>query len=180
MKYIVQTKNLIFTLLGLAIMLGGCESGTADSEKQSTMSTPVQAATLPAVKSMPEPEIENKSYLFDVSEHTIEELEAVLTRAEQVSRNLPDSYRDLEIVMVLHGPDIDWFTQQNYEQNRDLVALAERLDSNNVIDMQVCEQAMASRGVSSDDIPDFIEPVPYAPAAMNALIEQGYTIYNSQ
>ncbi len=170
----------LISVICFAFLLGGCDSGTATVEKQSSPASPLQAATLPAADSLPQPEIENKSYLFDVSEHSIEELEAVLTRAEQVSQNLPDSYRDLEIVMVLHGPDIDWFTQQNFEKNRELVELAARLDSNKVIDMQVCEQAMTNRGVTSDDIPDFIEPVPYAPAVMNSLIDQGYTIYNSR
>ena len=173
-------KHSLIIGLGFALLLSGCDSGTATVENQSIAASPLQAATLPAADSLPQPEIENKSYLFDVSEHSIEELEAVLTRAEQVSQNLPDSYSDLEIVMVLHGPDIDWFTQQIFEKNRDVVELAARLDSNKVIDMQVCEQAMTNRGVTSDDIPDFIEPVPYAPAAMNALIDQGYTIYNSR
>ena len=123
---------------------------------------------------IPEPEIENKSYLFDVSMHTIEELEALLTRAEEVSQTHPKDFEDLEIVMIIHGPDIEWFTHKNYEYNQKLVDLAARLDAYDVIDMKVCERTMQKRGVVPEDIPDFIESVPYAPTEIDRLLNDGY------
>ncbi len=116
----------------------------------------------------------NKNYLFDVSDHTIEEMEALLLRAEEVTQADPENFTDLEIVMILHGSDIDWFTSRNYQENKKLIDLAARLDKYDIIDMKVCETTMLSRGVSRDEIPDFIESVPFAPTEINTLTSQGY------
>lgn len=120
------------------------------------------------------PDIENKSYLFVVNDHTIDEFEALLNRAEQVSQAQPDDFDDLEIVMVIHGPGIDFFTNQNHAENSKLLDVAKRLDEFDVIDMKVCETTMSMRGVERQDIPAFIESVPYAPTEIKTRLEQGY------
>ena len=118
--------------------------------------------------------IENKRYLFDVSAHTIEEMLALLERTQEVSETHPKDFEDLEIVMVIHGPDIDWFTKKNAGQNQSLIDLAARLDAYNVIDMKVCEWTMQNRGVKQDDLPSFIEPVPFAPTEIKQRLQDGY------
>ena len=165
----------IFCLYSL-IFINGCDSETEvnsnpDTKNQTTTVTP--APTVEQVKE-PEPEIENKSYLFDVSDHSIEELEALLARAEEVSQTHPKDFEDLEIVMIIHGPDIDWFTHKNYEYNQKLIDLAARLDAYDVIDMKVCEKTMQTRGVAASDLPEFIESVPYAPTTIDELLRDGY------
>ena len=77
--------------------------------------------------------IGNTNYLFDVSDHSLEELRELLERVEEISQLERDQYDDLEIVMILHGPDIEWFREDNYEQNRQLVDLAAKLDAYKVI-----------------------------------------------
>lgn len=118
--------------------------------------------------------IGNKSYLFDVSNHSMAELEALLGRAEEITQATSGNYDHLEIVMVLHGPDIEWFTQKNFENNKQLVELAARLDSYEIIDLKVCESTMKKQGIERDDIPSFIESVPYAPDFMKRLLREGY------
>ncbi len=118
--------------------------------------------------------IENKKYLFDVTDHTIEEFEALLNRAEEVSQAHAPGYEDLKIVMIIHGPDIDWFTRQNYESNRKLIDLAARLDAYEIIDMKVCEKTMSIRGVDRENIPSFIESVPYAPIEIENRLKEGF------
>ena len=116
----------------------------------------------------------NKKYLFDVSDHSVAELEALLERADEITQMPSDDYAELEIVMILHGPDIDWFKQQNYESNKRMVDLAEKLDANEIIDLKVCETAMTKMGVQQDELPAFIETVPYAPDEMKRLFSEGY------
>ena len=77
--------------------------------------------------------IGNTNYLFDVSDHSLEELRELLERVDEISQFERDQYDDLEIVMILHGPDIEWFREDNYEQNRQLVDLAAKLDAYKVI-----------------------------------------------
>ena len=64
--------------------------------------------------------------------------------------------------------------EKNYEKNKELVDLAAKLDAFNVIDLKICEKSLSSRGVSQDEIPSFIEPVPYAPDEIKRLTEEGY------
>jgi uncharacterized protein len=170
-----KRRNKLFLLIFLLqiLSLSACDNQSEPSENQNTISvTPVNETTSHEEKVI----IENKSYLFDVTDHSIEELEALLTRAEEVSQSEIKSpeYSDLEIVMVIHGPDIEWFTHENYQHNRQLIDLAARLDAHDVIDMKVCEQTMNSRGVGREDIPDFIESVPFAPLEIENRLKEGY------
>jgi len=157
--------------------LSACESEIETTDNKPGVSSPVGKETVIAQKEIPDitkPEIENKSYLFDITDHSIEELEALLVRAEEVSQTHPADFEDLEIVMIIHGPDIDLFTSQNYAENKQLIDLAARLDAYDVIDMKVCEKTMSLRGVNRQDIPSFIEPVPYAPTEIKQRLQDGY------
>ncbi|MFT5394992.1 MAG: intracellular sulfur oxidation DsrE/DsrF family protein [Gammaproteobacteria bacterium] len=165
--------------LGMTIFcLSACESEVeSTNNKPVLVSSPTEKETVIVQKEAPvisEPEIENKSYLFVVKNHSIEELEALLARAEAVSQSKPEDFEDLEIVMVIHGPDIDFFTNQNHENNSQLLDVAARLDAFNVIDMKVCETTMIMRGVERQDIPSFIESVPFAPTEIKQRLQDGY------
>ncbi len=119
--------------------------------------------------------IGNKRYLYDISEHSIEELQSLLQRAEEITQTGRESFQDLEIVMILHGPDISWFTLDNYNDNKELVDLAMRLDTFDIIDLKVCETTMESLEIDRNQIPTFIEPVPFAPNEIKRLSDDGYT-----
>ncbi|GJM06020.1 MAG: hypothetical protein DHS20C09_20160 [marine bacterium B5-7] len=157
--------------------LSACESEVESDDNKLIVSTTANNEMAALQKEPPvitAPEIENKSYLFDITNHSIEELEALLVRAEEVSQAHPADFEDLEIVMIIHGPDIDLFRSQNYTENKQLIDLAARLDTYDVIDMQVCETTMSMRGVDREDIPSFIESVPYAPFEINQRLQDGY------
>lgn len=119
-------------------------------------------------------EIDNKHYLFDVNDHTIEELQDLLERIEEITEASPEAFDDLKLVMVLHGPDINLFTKKNYLENKSIVDLAAKLDAFEIVDMKVCDTAIDKLGFDRKEIPAFIESVPYAPDTMRSLQEQGY------
>jgi Uncharacterized conserved protein len=148
----------------------GGTASAPEAKPATTVSKPRDIPTAPETQF----NIGNKSYLFDVSDHSLEELKAVLIRAEEISSLQTHEYGDLEIVMILHGPDIDWFVRENQEHNRKLIDLAARLDALDLIDMKVCETTMKQRGVRREDVPAFIESVPYAPDEMKRLLQEGY------
>lgn len=116
----------------------------------------------------------NNQYMFDVSDHSREELVALLKRADEVSTVSGTEAGNLDIALILHGPDIGWFAKQNYQRNKELVDLAARLDALKVIDLKVCQKAMDHYGYAESEIPDFIERVPYAPEEMRRLEGSGY------
>lgn len=113
-------------------------------------------------------------YMFDVSDHSREELVALLKRADEVASVSSPETDKLDIALILHGPDIDWFARRNYQNNKELVDLAARLDALEVIDLKVCQKAMQHYGYLDEDIPAFIDRVPYAPNEMRRLENSGY------
>lgn len=183
--HISKLHNLM--IVACLCVVHGCDSpdNPVDSftpvptaETVTTPATDLQTAEIdtgnPVLTQQNQFNIGNKSYLFDVSDHTIEEMQALLNRAKEISLVDSDSYKDLDIVMVLHGPDIDWFTEQNREKNFKLIDLARELDKLDIIDMKVCETAMDKRGIKREDVPEFIESVPYAPDEMKKLLQEGF------
>ena len=179
MKLIIELYRITFIAVALLI-LGACEM---DTDGQATVIAPAQIQvpgelTTAAVEDIseknPQFNIGNTQYLFDVSNHTAEELEALLYRAEEIREAHAEGYDDLEIVLVLHGPDINFFRQENYVKHKPIVDLAAKLDAYDIIDMKICETTMSNMGVARSEVPAFIESVPYAPDEIRRLGEEGY------
>lgn len=168
-------------------MLGSaCEKDVVEQTKEKNITSPAQTQT-GSDSSPPFPtangqvsdnnaqfNIGNTRYLFDLSDHTPEDLAALLQRAEEIRDTQADGYDELEIVMVLHGPDINIFRQDNYDKHKALVDLAAKLDAFDIIDMKICETTMSKMGVQRSEVPAFIDSVPYAPDEIRRLGEEGY------
>jgi intracellular sulfur oxidation DsrE/DsrF family protein len=110
-------------------------------------------------------------YFAEVSVDDPGALADLLNRAEGLVNTTP---RPEPIVILLHGPEAEPFLRKNYTANRDVVNLAARLDAFKVVDVKVCETWMRDNQVDAEDMPAFIETVPYAPAAVEQLEEAGY------
>ncbi len=113
-------------------------------------------------------------YLFNVTLHTPEEIAGLLARAEQLSHTLRTDNARTGIALVLHGPEIEMFAKQNYPRFRNTVDRAERLDSARVIEVKMCLTEMRRLGLRREDIPAFIELVPYGPDEEERLRRDGY------
>ncbi len=113
-------------------------------------------------------------YLFRVTLHTPLEIEGLLARAEQLARNMRPADRRAGIALVLHGPEVEIFARKNYAKYRHIVDRAARLDSDGVIEIKMCQTEMRSRGIGNDDVPGFIEFVPYGPDEEERLQRRGY------
>lgn len=117
---------------------------------------------------------EDPRYLFDATSHSVEELQNLLRRAEEITISQPEGYQNIDIALVLHGPDINLFHKQNYSENKNMVDLAAKLDAFGIIDMKICEYTMSVMELDRSDIPSFIEPVPFVPAEIKRLTSEGY------
>lgn len=168
-------------LFGL-LLLSGCEQNhqaptatvAPTTEQESVIALAEPPPTI-YVQTDSQFTIGNKRYLYDISEHSIEDLKLLLQRAEEITQAGTEKLEDLKIVMILHGPDISWFTLDNYDDNKELVDLAKKLDTFDIIDLKVCETTMESLEIDRKQIPAFIESVPYAPDEINRLSQGGYT-----
>ena len=106
--------------------------------------------------------------------HTPLEIEGLLARAEQLARNTRPADRRAGIALVLHGPEVEIFARKNYAKYRHIVDRAARLDADGVIEIKMCQTEMRSRGIGNDDVPGFIEFVPYGPDEEERLQRRGY------
>ncbi len=118
--------------------------------------------------------IGNTRYYFDVSKHGAEEINALLNRAAQMASQAGTKREEVDIAMVLHGPDIRIFAKENYSRYKSIVDLAARLDADNVIDFKACASSATQRGFGEFAFPTFIEMVPYAPDEIKRLTSDGY------
>ena len=89
--------------------------------------------------------------VFDISVHSIEELEVLFERAEEIaSRPRPVGGAD-SIVLVLHGPEVEFFAISNYDRYRSIVDRAARLDAFDVVDVKICRTMMQQYDIGADE-----------------------------
>lgn len=152
----------------LQLSLTGKEGGNTDAGGE-------DAAGPTAVE--PLPEAGPGRAVLDISVHTLEELQVLFERAGELALKPRPPGAEASIVLVLHGPEVDFFSIRNYDKYKDIVDEAARLDAFDVVDIRICQTMMEARGIAPDDIPSFIEQVPYGPGEVERLVEEGYLYF---
>lgn len=123
------------------------------------------------------PEADSGRAVLDISVHTQEELRVLLERAGELAMKPRPPGEEASIILVLHGPEVDFFSIKNYDTYKDIVDEAARLDAFDVVDIRICQTMMKARGIEPDDIPSFIEQVPYGPGEVERLVEEGFLYF---
>jgi len=113
-------------------------------------------------------------YVFDVVIHKPEQMDKLLGRIEQLSSTITPNKDDPRLALVLHGPEIAFFTRKNYPRYMNLVDRAAALDKKGIIDVKVCDTMIRQLNIDDSELPDFVEHVPYGPAEVERLIKQGF------
>ncbi len=118
---------------------------------------------------------EPSGYVFSVTVESAEQLNVVLTRAEDL-RELFDPEQHSKIAVVLHGNELRLFQKGQASLNRSVVERARMLDQDNIIDIKACQTMMRTLQIEQEELPSFIEQVPFAPAEVRRLQkEEGFT-----
>ncbi|GMR17802.1 MAG: hypothetical protein BMS9Abin33_0196 [Gammaproteobacteria bacterium] len=120
------------------------------------------------------PDVKNGRYMFNITLHTPEEIEGMLNRAEMLSQTTRNLKLSAGIALVLHGPEIEIFARTNYKKYRNIVDKAAKLDGDGVIEIKICKTQMDNMNIKEDDLPAFIEVVPYGPDEEKRLKREGY------
>jgi intracellular sulfur oxidation DsrE/DsrF family protein len=114
-------------------------------------------------------------YVFSVTVNSAQQLDVVLSRAEDL-RELFDPEQHSRIAIVLHGNELQLFQNKNYLTNMSMVERARLLDQDNIIDIKACQTMMRTLDIGQNELPSFIEQVPFAPAEIERLEQQeGFT-----
>lgn len=118
---------------------------------------------------------QQNGYVIDVTVRSAEELSVVLERAEDL-RELFDPQQHGKIAIVLHGNELELFQKQNYSSNQSLVERARLLDEDSIIDIKACQTMMQALQIEQNELPAFIEQVPFAPLEIRRLEQElGFT-----
>ena len=115
---------------------------------------------------------ESPRYLARIQLHSVEEIESFLVRAEELHQSHPDTF--IPVAFVLHGPEVKFFTNENYARYSELVDRAARLDAFKLIDVKICQTYMNLEGIRRESLPPFVDIVPYGPTYEQELKDEGY------
>ncbi|MDX1472818.1 MAG: hypothetical protein R3309_01540 [Reinekea sp.] len=122
-------------------------------------------------------DVQTPDFIAQIEAHTPSELSDILHRVDSLLLEQSGFPSSRPLALVLHGEEARVFLRENYQQNRELVDLAARLDAFNAIDIQICETWLRGASVPKSDLPAFVDTVPYGPAQEKALLEQGYEYF---
>ncbi len=172
---ITTMKQFITIALAAGLLLVILLQGS-DKNRDESVTVTLKPTPAPLVQNLQSVQQAQESvrYFFDTEGHSVEEIYALLQRAEELQSSARQQHQPMKIAMVMHGPDLDVFASKNYSMYKDVVDLAARLDSSGIIDFKACEMAMKSRGLSDNDLPAFFELVPFGPDEITELEGQGY------
>jgi intracellular sulfur oxidation DsrE/DsrF family protein len=116
-------------------------------------------------------------YLARILSDSPEEVAGALARAEawHAEGKLPPGANPIAI--ILHGPEVEIFFKDNYEEYKKIVDLAARLSAFGVVDVRVCETQSGIMGRSRSSIHPFIGTVPFGPTEVKRLLDQQSYVY---
>ncbi len=124
---------------------------------------------------------DSKGYVARLELNTPEELEQALKRAEVLYASLNEldakanTIEPLEI--VVHGPEVEVFFEENYGRYKPIVDLAARLSAFNIVDVKVCETQIDHLTQEKPTLPPFVEEVPFGPAEVQRLLKNEAYVY---
>jgi len=116
-------------------------------------------------------------YVARILNNSPEEVANALERVEKLYRQglLPQGVNPIAI--ILHGPEVEIFFKDNYEEYKRIVDLAARLSAFGVVDVRVCETQSGIMGRGRSSIHSFIGTVPFGPTAVKQLLDQQNYVY---
>ena len=116
-------------------------------------------------------------YLARILNDSPEEVAEALKRAESLYLEGKFPTDSDPIAIVLHGPEVEIFFKDKYDEYKNIVDLAARLSAFGVVDVRVCETQSGIMGRSHSSIHPFIGTVPFGPTEVRRLLNQQNYVY---
>jgi len=172
-------QGLLLAVLATLVLGGIYYIKQPDSDPQVLDESPMvkPEAKQPALEDALPDGITPQKAVLDISVHTMDELQVVLDRAEQLALQPQSQDEEASVVLVLHGPEVEFFSIKNYDKYKDIVDQAARLDAFDVVDVKICQTMLDMKGIQRDDIPSFIDQVPFGPDEVERLVRKGYSYF---
>lgn len=120
----------------------------------------------------------DQRYVVDIELQTIEDLQQLLERAEQllIAGQVPAA-DEAAVIFVLHGPVLRSLIRENYLDNKRTVDLAASLSALGMIDIKACRTWMGSNNVAESELQPFVETVSYGTGEVQRLVRERNYLY---
>ena len=156
-------KN-VFILMGLCLMI---LSGTAFSAEKSLWGGAVYKHN----------NYKPQKVVYDVNVKTLGAMNSVLDRASFLSKITGAHPFDSSIVLVLHGPEIEFFARKNYSKYKELMHRAQSLVEGETLKIKMCKIAAEGHGFKPNQIHGFVRMVPMGDAEIVRLQNEEHHAY---
>lgn len=161
---------LFLAILVIALRWYSLDGETRDGLAETPL--PVEQRVLEPI--IPPVPAERDLYVADISVHTEDELALLFTRVEQLVDRPRGANEEPLISVILHGPEVEFFSFENYPRYKSLVDRAARLAAFRAVEINICQTRMRSMGIAEDQVPAFLNQVPYGPGEVEKLLSKGY------
>lgn len=137
----------------------------------------VSAVAIVQADTLHEGGLETPAFIAQIKAHTPQEVSDILNRLDGLLTSQSSFPSSQPLALVLHGDEASAFLRENYSQNKSLVDLAARLDAFNAVDIQICETWMRDKAVTKEQLPAFVDTVPFGPGEERSFIGRGYIYF---
>lgn len=110
----------------------------------------------------------------DISVHSVEEMELLFSRVEQLLERPRRDGEEPLVSLVLHGPEVEFFALKNYDRYKSVVDRAAKLAALGAVDISVCQTQMRNYGIGPQEVPSFLRQVPFGPDEVERLVDDGF------
>jgi len=160
-------RNLLILVLAVLVFWYGADFLLAPQQPQA-MASDKAAITPPASLDRP-----LRQYA-DISVHDPDELQLLFDRVEAIL-DRPRGEGEAPIIsLVLHGPEVEFFALKNYPRYKAIVDRAAKLSAFGAVDISICQTQMRLHGIGKKEVPIFLRQVPFGPAEVKRLRDEGY------
>ena len=167
-------RNLLILVLAAAVFWLAAERFLLNQDRQAVAVVSPTPTLEPIVP--PAEGIDSGRYVADINVHTVEELQTLFGRIEQLLQRPRGADEAPLISVVLHGPEVEFFALNNYAEHKAVVDQAARLSALGAVDVSICQSQMRARGIDPDQVPAFLDQVPYGPGEVERLVGDGYVL----
>ena len=115
--------------------------------------------------------------VYDVNVKTLGAMMGILDRASFLSKITGANPFDSSIVLVLHGPEIEFFARKNYSKYKELMHRAQSLVEGETLEIRMCKLAAEGHGFKPSQIHGFVKMVPMGDAEIIRLQNEEHHAY---
>jgi len=164
-------RKLLILVFVTAVFWFAIDMLLNEQRQSSQQGGPLQLELEPIV---PPPVEQQPNRVADISVHTQEELEILFARVEQLLDRPRTGDETALVNLVLHGPEVEFFAIKNYEKYKAIVDHAAKLAALGAVNISICQTQMRNLGIATDEVPSFLQQVPFGPDEVEHLIESGF------